>query len=78
MALVLQKWGNSSAIRLPKKVVDELNWHVNQELEFSVTENCLTLKTRNRPHIKRLFAGFEGRIEEKEVDWGASQGSEIW
>ena len=78
MALVLQKWGNSNAIRLPKKVVDELNWHVNQELDFTVTEKGLILKTPTAPSIKNLFSGFEGRIDEQELDWGETQGIEVW
>lgn len=78
MALVLQKWGNSNAIRLPKKVVDELKWQINQEIDFSVTEDGLILKPTNKLTIQELFAGFEGRIMEEEVDWGQPQGNEVW
>lgn len=78
MGLILQKWGNSNAIRLPKTLLDELDWKSNQELDFLITEEGLTLKPTKKLTIENLFAGFEGRIEEKELDWGQAQGSEVW
>lgn len=78
MGLILQKQGNSNAIRLPKKVIDELQWQVNQEIDFSVTEKGLVLKPAEKPSIKGLFDGFEGRIDEKELDWGQPEGIEVW
>lgn len=78
MALVLQKWGNSNAIRLPKKVVEELKWQVNQKIDFSVTKDGLVLKPTNKLTIQELFADFEGQIIEDELDWGKPQGIEVW
>lgn len=79
MALVIKKWGNSNAIRLPQTVLDNLNWEANQELDFVVTDDALTLKSvTKKKDVKDLFAGFEGKISGSEVNWGVTQGGEVW
>ncbi|EFQ56318.1 AbrB/MazE/SpoVT family DNA-binding domain-containing protein [Streptococcus downei] len=78
MALALRKWGNSTAVRIPSKVLEELHWEVGEELDFSVSDDGLTLRSSKKQTIQDLFADFDGRISGQEVDWGKSVGQEVW
>lgn len=44
MKNAIAKWGNSTAIRLPKKVVDSLNLEIGDELEIEVKDNVIMMK----------------------------------
>lgn len=69
MVLVLQKWGNSNAVRLPKKVIEKLNWEVDQELDFTVTEEGLTLKAASKNlDNETLFMQLKQEIEQRVSD----------
>jgi antitoxin MazE len=77
----VSKWGNSSAIRLPKAVLDELGLKPGQSVELSV-QNGKGIIEPLRPkkitlewiisEMKRL--GPEN--EPAAVDWGPDRGSE--
>lgn len=80
--VAVSKWGNSTAIRLPKAVVEALDVKAGDEVNLSVNGNVVTL-TPNRPpkipslewivsEMKRL--GPEN--EPETVDWGPDVGSE--
>lgn len=43
MRAKLQKWGNSTAIRLPVKVLEEANLTVNQDVEIKVEAGSLVI-----------------------------------
>ena len=78
MALALRKQGNSTAVRIPSKVLEELHWEVGEELDFPVSDDGLTLRSSKKQTIQDLFADFDGRISGQEVDWGKSVGQEVW
>lgn len=44
MQLVINKWGNSSAIRLPKQLVQELQLQTNDVLDYKVSGNKIILE----------------------------------
>ena len=52
MQLVINKWGNSSAIRLPKQLVQELQLQTNDVLDYKVSGNKIILeKVNNVPEL---------------------------
>ncbi|KGR72098.1 AbrB/MazE/SpoVT family DNA-binding domain-containing protein [Streptococcus phocae subsp. salmonis] len=59
--------GHSNAIRLPKKVIDELQWQVNQEIDFSVTEKGLVLKPAEKPSIKGFLMVLKDELTKKNL-----------
>lgn len=79
-SLTLQKWGNSKAIRIPKVVLNALNWDLHEELEFSIGDNKLIIKKIACKHrsIEEMFEGYSGNYVPEEVDWGDKVGKEVW
>ena len=69
MTTTIQKWGNSQGIRIPKILLDTVEWGENEQIIILVD---------NRKNIKELFEDFEGKYEPIEMDWGEPVGEEIW
>lgn len=77
----LQRWGNSQGFRLPKQLLQELNWRVNDQFVLSRQDNALVIEPahpRKRKSIKELFNGYTGTYQAQEIDWGEPVGKEIW
>lgn len=78
----IQKWGNSQGIRIPKTIMETLNWNNNTMVEITTNEDTIMLKKVEIPHkrknIKELFADYNENYTPKEFDWGKKEGSEIW
>ena len=75
---VIQKWGNSQAVRLPRAVLNAANLHENDAVSIDVQENQITLrKLPQRRTLDDLFAGYTGDYRPAEYDFGAEVGSEV-
>lgn len=62
--MLVSKWGNSLAVRLPAAVVDELNLHEGDEIEIHV-EAGRRFGVRRRPDPEAILAelrGLRGRL----------------
>ncbi len=44
----VKKWGNSFAIRIPKKEAEAIGLYENEEVEIERQEDCLVIKGKNR------------------------------
>lgn len=88
MFAIIQKWGNSQGIRLPKTLLDALGLKERDSVELIQQEDSITIRkakgTQHRTLEERLTA-FYGkpieqieRLEEKEMDWGKAEGKEVW
>ncbi|GIL33873.1 AbrB/MazE/SpoVT family DNA-binding domain-containing protein [Limosilactobacillus fermentum] len=63
MQLTVNKWGNSSAIRLPKQLVQQLQLHTNDILDYEVSGNKIILKkatTVPELTVDDLFKDYHG------------------
>lgn len=89
MYATIQRWGNSHGIRIPKVLLDAVNIHENDRVELEQAKGAITIKKAAAPTHKTLedrLVSFYGkpineitRIENNsEVDWGKSEGSEVW
>ena len=79
MTTSIQKWGNSQGIRIPKILLDTVNWSENEEIIITVEDGKLIIeKIENRKNIKELFQDYEGEYKPEEIDWGSPVGDEIW
>lgn len=77
--VAIQRWGNSQGIRLPKTLLDALDWRINEKLNVIFKEDKLILEqTKGRKKINDLFANFEGEYMPAEFDWGKPVGKEVW
>ncbi len=81
--VTISKWGDSSAIRLPKAVMDELGVVDGQEIDVSVLEGKAVLRTEPRrvaPSLEWIVSEMQRLGPENEpemVDWGPDVGDEI-
>ena len=85
----IQTWGNSQGIRIPKIILDESGLSVNDEVDMSAEGNVIVLKkTEAKRHIslqeklEKFYGKPLSKIKEieqlDELDWGKSEGGEIW
>lgn len=76
----LSNWGNSQAIRIPKKVLNKLNLTKDQNFNISIKENSIVLTPTKKKFrdIHDLFDGWkDDGIRNHELDWGTAKGNEI-
>lgn len=89
MYTIVQKWGNSHGVRLPKALLEELDIRENDRVEITRLENTISIKKAGRrPHKtleERLTAYYNRPLEEigrladtPEIDWGQPEGDEVW
>ncbi len=76
---VIQKWGNSQAVRLPKAILNAANLHENDCVAIDVQEDQITLrKLPRRKTLDDLFAGYQGGYKPAEFETGAGVGREVF
>ena len=82
MRTTISRWGNSTAVRLPKAIVEELHLKPGQQVEVTVEGAEARLKPVARPRVTlaEMMAeadrlGWENAPET--IDWGPDVGSEI-
>ncbi|MGJ9458464.1 AbrB/MazE/SpoVT family DNA-binding domain-containing protein [Oceanobacillus sp. CF4.6] len=79
MLTTAQKWGNSIGVRIPQKIAKKYNIVNGTELEISEDNKCIILKPiSKKPTLKELMAGITKENQHEEIDWGRSEGNEIW
>ena len=63
MRLVVNRWGNSAGIRLPKQVLQKLKIDINDEMDYKIEgEKIILEKVNSVPEftIEELFRDYEG------------------
>jgi antitoxin MazE len=83
MKVTIAKWGNSTAVRLPKSVSTDLGLVPGVQLDLVIKDDGILLRTPAKSskrllaemlaEAKRLGPGFEPET----IDWGPDRGSEI-
>ena len=75
----LQKWGNSTGVRLPKRVVEAAHLEVNQSVAIEVKNGSIILtpiKELKTPTLAELLTGVTPEIIGGELAWGPDVGAE--
>lgn len=81
MRTVIQKWGNSQAIRLPKAVLEMANFVENDPVQIIAEGNRIIIEKADKLRHKTLkerLAGFDGQYAFQEWDTGSPVGNEVW
>jgi antitoxin MazE len=75
----IQRWGNSSAIRLPKLILRLAEMSEKDPVQITATPNEIIIRKANRPHktITERLKGFNGVYAEDDFD-ATSVGDEIF
>lgn len=74
------QWGNSTGIRLPKKVIKAAKWQEGQEVKVDVRGQSVVLTPVGQEEKFTLEDMLKGVTPEKvggEIDWGPDVGAEI-
>ena len=80
VTLKLQKWGNSSGIRLPKQVVDAAGLALEQQMTVTMRGNSIVLMpvaTENEYTLEAMLKDATPERVGGELDWGPDVGEEI-
>ena len=81
MTTMIQKWGNSQGVRIPKVILDSVNWSENEKIVIIVDNGKLVIEKAKEEHkrknIKELFKDYKEDYTPVEIDWGKPEGDEI-
>ncbi len=78
MDINLQKWGNSQGIRIPKNILEVLNWKENEKLNLKIEKSEIVIrKLHKRKTIYELFENADYEMVCEPFEWGESVGYEI-
>jgi antitoxin MazE len=75
----LQKWGNGTGVRIPKKVAEAANIHINQQLTVTLHGNSIVLTPvveKKKRSLDDLLAGVAPQMVAGELHWDADVGAE--
>lgn len=80
MKAQLVRWGNSHAVRIPKKLVEAAKLKEGDDLELKLgTNGAVELhKAKREITLKDLVDGINPRNRHHATDWGGPVGEEIW
>ena len=78
----IQKWGNSYAVRIPKRAMDKLNLRAGNTVTIHESAHKGTLSIVPIKIRKHTLAEMLSRITNEnrhgEMDWGNAVGNEVW
>ena len=88
MYATIQKWGNSQGLRLPKALLDSIGLRENDRVELIEEGDGIRIQKAAQPQHRTLeerLTAFYGKpldeiglIESEEIDWGRTEGNEVW
>lgn len=89
MNAIVQKWGNSHAVRIPKAILADLGIYENDQLEITTENESIVLKKKekkvHRTVQERLEAFYGKNIDDihdeltvEEISTGTPLGEEVW
>ncbi|MHB1150918.1 MAG: AbrB/MazE/SpoVT family DNA-binding domain-containing protein [Eubacteriales bacterium] len=80
MNTVIQKWGNSNGIRIPKHILNSVSLDVNDIVDISTEDDKIIIQKRNpRKHVTltERLKKYDGEYVFEECDWCSSVGNEV-
>ena len=79
---MLQKRGNSQGLWLTKKLLEDAQLDVGDQVDINVKNGIMIVRParriRGRHQLKDLVASIPQNYETGEVDWAEPVGREIW
>ena len=80
MHAIIQKWGNSQAIRLPKGILEVADLHENDRVEIKADNDSIVIKRINKKHktLEERLDGYAGDYKCSEWDTRETKGKEAW
>ena len=66
----VSRWGNSQGIRIPKKLLQNANIGLNDEVEIKARDNMLIIVPTAKKSLSWYLDGYEDDLDR--YDWGSS------
>jgi antitoxin MazE len=76
LAVVLQKWGNSVGVRLPKPMLEQVGLREGSPVDVVVEGDHLVIR-RKRLKLGDLLADCKPENRPNPIDWGPDVGREV-
>ena len=80
MKVIVKKWGNSAAVRIPASVMAAADITLEQSVEVRVEQGHIVIEPVRRKTYKldELLGGITAKNRRKPIDTGAPVGREVW
>ena len=80
MEVIVKKWGNSAAVRIPASVMAAAHVDLDQTVEVREERGRIVIEPVRRKEYKlgALLGGITGKNLHKFIDTGVPVGKEIW
>lgn len=80
MTTKVQKWGNSLAVRLPKKVTDGIGLRQGSAVSIIFDEDLISIKpiSKKKETLEQMVRKINKKNRHAEIDWGKPVGKEVW
>ncbi len=79
MKTMVKKWGNSLAVRLPKKLIDDTKVSEGSNINITTKNGNIILSPAKEEYsLKELLKGITENNLHSEVSTGYNVGGEIW
>ena len=80
MQTMIQQWGNSLALRIPKAFAEQAKVKKGSRIKLTVEKNRLVIEPveKKKVTLESLLAGVTPENIHAETDWGRPMGKEIW
>jgi antitoxin MazE len=76
--IAVRSWGNSLGIRIPKKILNQLNIQASDVLQLYVENDTIIIKKQfKHKSFEERLADYNGEITVSEFDWGEPVGREL-
>jgi antitoxin MazE len=79
MRTSIAKWGNSLALRLPRKLAEDIGLVEGATVDLRVEGDALVVvPARKKYRLSDLLAEMKPEARQAETEWGAPRGKEVW
>ncbi len=80
MITTIKKWGNSQGLRLSKELLSGLGLGIDDKVNIEVIDKRIVIYKAENENLRLsdVFAKYTGREESQEIDWGKTEGKELW
>lgn len=80
MEVIVKKWGNSAAVRIPAAIMAAAHVNLDQPVEVREEKGRIVIEPIRRKEYKldELLGGITGKNQHSPVDTGVPAGREIW
>lgn len=80
MEVIIKKWGNSAAVRIPAAVMAAAHVDLDQPVDVREEQGRIVIEPIRHKGYKldELLGGITGRNLHKSIDTGTPVGKEVW